>query len=94
MYDPAYLPVIEPYLTHTDPEIRAGAVNAMIILGDAAASPMLREAAVQMTSSDDAKMMFEAADYLELPEADITKFLDPDRTKRDDSSPNQPPPDP
>ena len=93
MYDAAYLPVIEPYLTHTDPEIRAGAVDAMIILGEAAASPMLRRAASRMTSAADVRMMLEAADYLELPEADITRFLRPGRGGSDPgrSDPPRPP---
>lgn len=74
-YDAAYLPVIKPYLLDPDPEIRENAVNAMIVLGDAAAGKMLREAAIQMKTAEDVKMMLEAAEFVELPPADLKKFI-------------------
>jgi len=66
-YDPAQLPVIRPYLMNADPAIRAAAVNAMVILGDAAAAPMLRDAARLLASPDEAKTCLRQAAYLELP---------------------------
>lgn len=74
-YDAAYLPVIKPYLLDADPEIRENAVNAMIVLGDASAGKMLRDAAIQMKTAEDVKMMLEAAEFVELPEADLKKFI-------------------
>jgi hypothetical protein len=74
-YDAAYLPVIKPYLIDSDPEIRENAVNAMIVLGDASAGKMLREAAIQMKTAEDVKMMLEAAEFVELPPADLSKLI-------------------
>ncbi len=74
-YDAASLPVIKPYLVNTDPEIRKEAVNAMLILGDSAASPLLREAAKQMTTAEDMKTMIEAAEFLEIPPVDQKKIF-------------------
>lgn len=68
-YDAEELPVIEPYLLHPDPEIREAALDAMLTLGDAAASPLLRAAAAQAYSPHEAVELLEAADYLELPSA-------------------------
>ena len=73
-YDPAELPVIRPYLNSQDPELRAAAVDAMIVLGDASAGPMLREAAKTMDSPEEAKKMQQAADYVELPPVDFKKL--------------------
>ncbi len=74
-YDAAYLPVIKPYLLNSDPEIRKEAVNAMVILGDSAGGPMLREAAKQMSNAEDMKAMLEAAEFLELPPANLKEIL-------------------
>ncbi len=68
-YDAVELPVIESYLLHPDPEIREAALDAMLTLGDAAASPMLRAAAAQAYSPHEAVELLEAADFLELPSA-------------------------
>lgn len=73
-YDAAQLPVIQPYLVSPDPELRAAAVDAMIVLGDASAGRMIREAAKSMTSADEAKKMEKAADYVELPPVDLKKL--------------------
>ena len=73
-YDPAELPVIQPYLLSPDPELRAAAVDAMVVLGDASASPLLREAAAKVSSTQEALKMIEAAAYVELPPLDIKKF--------------------
>ena len=66
-YDPAQLLVIRPYLMDSDPTIRAAAVNAMVVLGDASAAPMLRDAAKRLASPDEAKTYESKAAYLELP---------------------------
>ena len=74
-YDPAGLPKIRGYLANSDPELRAAAVNAMIVIGDASAGPMLREAARKLASVEEAKTMEEAANYVELPSADLKELL-------------------
>jgi|GEM_PF-1435362 len=66
-YDAEELPILESYLFDPDPEIRQAALNGMLTLGDAAASPLLREAAENAYSPQEAVAMLEAADYLELP---------------------------
>lgn len=68
-YDPAELPKIKPYLLHPDAEVRKAALDGMVVLGDAAASPLLRDAARQVTSTKEAIEMMQAAEYLELPSA-------------------------
>ncbi len=45
----------------------------MIILGDASAGPMLREAAKRVDSDLEAKDLEKKADYVELPPIDIKK---------------------
>jgi hypothetical protein len=86
-YDAASLPVIKPYLVNPDPEIRKEAVNAMLILGDSAASPLLREAAKLMTTAEDMKTMIEAAEFLELPPIDPKKIF---RKKKGAETPEPP----
>lgn len=66
-YDPKELPAIQKYLLDADPEIREAARNAMIVLGDAAAGPMLRDASKLAPTPHEAVAMLEAADYVELP---------------------------
>jgi hypothetical protein len=70
-YDAAELPVIQPYLESPDPQLRAAAVDAMVVLGDASAGPMLRDAAKKLKSEEEAKKMEKAADYIELPPASV-----------------------
>jgi hypothetical protein len=72
-YDPAQLPVIEPYLRNGDPEVRAAALDAILVLGHADGAPLLREAAKSAESSEEAANLEKAADYLELPPADLSK---------------------
>ncbi len=66
-YDPAQLTVIQPYLVDADPTLRSAAVNAMMVMGETSAAPMLRNAAKLLASSDEAKMYERKAAYLELP---------------------------
>lgn len=68
-YDPKELPKIQPFLTHESPEIRKAAVDGMVILGDASAGAMIREAAKSAPTPQEAVQMLEAADYVELPSA-------------------------
>jgi hypothetical protein len=81
-YDAAQLPIIKPHLLNADPEIRKAAINGMVVLGDAAASPMLREAAKQMNTAEDMKVMLEAAEYLELPSANLKEILKNSKKKK------------
>jgi hypothetical protein len=74
-YDPVELAAIQPYLVNADLGIREAAVNGMIVLGDAAAGPMLREAAARMESAEEAKAMLAAADYVELPPANLKELI-------------------
>jgi hypothetical protein len=80
-YNAANLPIIKPYLLSPDPEIRQEAVSGMVILGEAAASPMLREAAKHMNTAEDVKIMLEAAEYLELPRANLKELLNKKKNK-------------
>lgn len=73
-YDPKELPIIQPYLESADPLLREAAVDAMIVLGDASAGPMLRAAAQKMDSKEESKKMMEAADYVELPPASFKQI--------------------
>lgn len=68
-YDPIVLPKIEPYLLHPEPKIREAAVDAMLTIGDASAAPLLRKAAKNAPSPQEAVELIEAADFLELPPA-------------------------
>ena len=73
-YDPAELPKIQPYLLSPDAEVQKAAIDAMVVLGDSAAAPMLREASRQTIDTDVVMEMLKAADYLELPPMDIKKM--------------------
>jgi hypothetical protein len=44
-YDAVELPRIQPFLSHLDPEVRAAALNGIVVLGHSAGAPLLREAA-------------------------------------------------
>jgi hypothetical protein len=68
-YDPVDLPRIQPYLSHPDPEIRVAALNGIVVLGHASGAPLLRDAANRAVSSQEAALLREKADYLELPSA-------------------------
>lgn len=70
-YDAAHLPEIDRYLLHPNLEIRKAAKDAMVILGDPAAGPLLRSASAQASSPREAVALLEAADYVELPSAKL-----------------------
>ncbi len=66
-YDPVELPRIQPYLTHSDPEVREAALNGFVVLGHAHGGPLLRDAARKLTDPKEAAKLLEKADWLELP---------------------------
>ena len=66
-YNPAQLPQIEPFLSHSDPEIRQAAREGVVLLGDAAGAKMLRDAASRTTDPTEVLELREMADYLDLP---------------------------
>jgi hypothetical protein len=68
-YDPSQLPKIAAFLHHADEQIRQAAIDGMIVLGDSAAAPILREAAKTALSAKEAVALEEAAAYMELPSA-------------------------
>ena len=70
-YDPVELPRIQPYLTHSDPEVREAALNGIVVLGHAAGAPLLRNAASRITNPIEAAELLKKADYLELPSVPI-----------------------
>jgi hypothetical protein len=88
-YDPAQLAVIRPYLTSVDPELRAAAVDAMIVLGDASAGAMLRLAAAGNPSGEEAAAMMKAADYVELPPANLKMLAQKSRGLQPLDSPSR-----
>lgn len=73
-YDPAELPKIQPYLLSPEAEVQKAAIDAMVVLGDSAAAPMLRGASRQIMDTDVVMEMLKAADYLELPPVDVKKM--------------------
>lgn len=72
-YEATGLSKIEPYLLHSDPEIRLAAKDGMITLGDASAGPLLRKAAALAPTPQEAVALLEAADYVELPPAKLRR---------------------
>ena len=88
-YDPAELPIIQPYLESSDPELREAAVDAMINLGDASAGPMLREAARKLDSDLEAEKMTDAADYVELPPANFKEISKMFKKRREEKKRRQ-----
>lgn len=72
-YDAAALPRIERFLLHPDPEVRQSARDGMIVLGDAAAGPLLRDASRHMADPREAAALLESADYVELPPAPLKR---------------------
>jgi hypothetical protein len=72
-YDPNQLPVIAEFLLHENPEVRKAAIDGMIVLGDSAAAPLLRQAALSAPTPQEAVALEEAAAYMELPSASLLK---------------------
>jgi hypothetical protein len=70
-YDAKELPKIQPHLIHPDAEVRAAALEGVLVLGDAAGAPLLRRAASTLKDPREAVKYLEAADYLELPSGSL-----------------------
>lgn len=70
-YDAKELPKIQPHLIHPDAEVRAAALEGVLVLGDAAGAPLLRQAASTLKDPREAVKFLEAADYLELPSGSL-----------------------
>lgn len=70
-YDPAKLPGIVAYLNHPDEELREAALDNILQMGEAAAAPLLRKASEKARSPKEALAMLDAADFLELPPANL-----------------------
>jgi hypothetical protein len=66
-YDVSSLPLIEPYLYSSDPDIRADALNAVIVLGAQEGGRVLRQAAASIKDPKEAAEFLSKADYVELP---------------------------
>jgi hypothetical protein len=75
-YDAAYLPKIQPYLSHPDAELRTAAVNAVITLGDSAGAPLLRAASSLIKDPREAVALLDAAEYMELPSGSMIQSGD------------------
>lgn len=92
-YDSASLPTIAQYLTSPDAEVRNAAIDGIMLLGDAAGAPLLRQAALSTGNQLEAAELRAKADYLELPPA---KLMTPEKIKmlreRNAAKKNPPPP--
>lgn len=66
-YDPTQIPKIAAYLGHSDAMVREAARVGLIQLGDAAAAPVLTEAAKKAPTPEEAALLREAAEFLALP---------------------------
>jgi hypothetical protein len=66
-YNASELQRIEPYLSHSDPEVRKAAMNGIVELGYPPGATMLRDAATHAASPEEAALLREKADYLLLP---------------------------
>lgn len=70
-YDAKELPKIQPHLIHPDAEVRAAALDGVLVLGDAAGAPLLRQAASTLKDPREAVKYLDAAEYLELPSGSL-----------------------
>lgn len=66
-YSEEGLPVLKPYLTHSDPEIRDAAVEAIVQLAVPTGAEVLRDAARKAATSEEQIRMLQGAEFLELP---------------------------
>lgn len=67
MYSPAAVPILAPYLTNSDPEIREAALDAFLRLDEPGSIPILRATAAKMNDRAESKRLLDAADFLSLP---------------------------
>lgn len=78
-YSEEGLPVLKPYLTHSDPEIRDAAVEAVVQLAVPAGAEVLRDAARKASTSEEQIRMLQGAEFLELPRLpldELKKLID------------------
>ena len=68
-YRPEALPVLAPYLTHSDPAIREFAREAVVQVGHHEGAAVLRAAADKVKDPREAVALLDAADFLEIPPA-------------------------
>ena len=90
-YELGGLTVLEKYLTHPDPEIRADALDGCTQMGLSQAAPMLRKAAAQLIASapSEAAKYLQIADFLELPDAPRRRRTQPSQpTDNANGTPN------
>ena len=66
------LPVLQPYLSNPDPEIRSAAVEAIKQLAVPAGADVLRAAAKDAKTTREQIEMLEAAEFLELPRLPVS----------------------
>lgn len=66
------LPVLKPYLSNSDPEIRSAAVEAIKQLAVPAGADVLRAAAKDAKTTREQIEMLEAAEFLELPRLPVS----------------------
>lgn len=66
-YSEEGLPVIKPYLSHPDSEVRVAAIDAVINLAVPAGADVLRQASKTARNSEEQIKMIQGADFLELP---------------------------
>jgi len=64
-------PAIARHLNSSDPEVRAAALEGVVLLGDAAGANFLREAANKARNPAEAAEFKAKAEYLELPPAEL-----------------------
>lgn len=76
-YDAQQLPNLEAFLLHSDPEIRAAAVQGFVTLGEPAGAPLLRKAAQNAATPEETMRLLKAADYLELPPGSLLDLKAP-----------------
>jgi len=69
-YDIEGLKTLSPLLSHPDPAIREAAIEGIAQLGVVEGAKKLREAARRARTPNEAVLMNETADFLELPEYD------------------------
>lgn len=85
-YEATSLPLIAPYLSSNDREIRDAAVNAIVMLGDSSGGAILRKAAASIKDPQEAATMLNQAAYVELPRgvpAQLSKLAKKSKTSAD-----------
>lgn len=73
-YSEEGLPVLKPYLSHPDPEIREAAVEAIVQLAVPSGAAVLKDAARRARSTEEQIRMLEGAEFLELPRLPLDKL--------------------